>query len=71
MGVTAGTSYGIAATPDQALWNKPGPATPIPGLYLAGASTRFSHGIPGTMGGGVQAATAILGRSAIKAVTKT
>ncbi len=28
MGVTDGTSYGIAATPDQVLWNRPGPATP-------------------------------------------
>jgi phytoene dehydrogenase-like protein len=69
MGVSDGTSYGIAATPDQVMWNRPGPATPIPGLYLAGASTRTGHGITGTMGGGVQAATAILGRSAIKAVT--
>jgi all-trans-retinol 13,14-reductase len=69
MGVTDGTSYGIAATPDQVMWNRPGPTTPIPGLYLAGASTRASHGITGTMGGGIQAATAILGRSAINAVT--
>jgi all-trans-retinol 13,14-reductase len=68
MGVTDGTSYGIAATPDQMLWNRPGPASAIPGLYLAGASTRTGHGIPGTMIGGIGAASAILGQPAVTAV---
>jgi all-trans-retinol 13,14-reductase len=68
MGVTDGTSYGIAATPDQMLWDRPGPTGPIPGLYLAGASTRTGHGITGTMIGGIGAASAILGQPAVKAV---
>ena len=68
MGVTDGTSYGIAATPDQTLTNRPGAKTQIPGLYLAGASTRYGHGITATMVGGIDAATAILGRPAQQAL---
>lgn len=67
MGVTDGTSYGIAATPDQMLLGRPGPKTPIPGLFLVGASARDGHGITGVMSGGVSAASAILGESAVKA----
>lgn len=69
MGVTDGTSYGIAATPDQTVFGRPGPKTPIGGLFLAGASTRRGHGITGTMAGGIDTATAVLGRPAIAAVT--
>jgi all-trans-retinol 13,14-reductase len=53
---TGGTSYGIAATPAQFLRNRPGAATPIAGLLLAGASTRSGHGIAGAMLSGVYAA---------------
>lgn len=58
---TGGTSYGIAATPDQFLWKRPGHRTEIPGLYLCGASTRAGHGIMGAMMGGLMAAGAIVG----------
>jgi len=59
---SGGTSYGIAMTPDQFGPARPGPATEIRGLYLAGASTVYGHGIAGTMAGGVGAASAALGR---------
>jgi all-trans-retinol 13,14-reductase len=67
-GVTDGTSYGIAATPGQMAWRRPGPKTHLPGLFLAGASTRSHHGITGTMASGIDAATAVLGRSATATV---
>jgi len=60
-GSTGGTSYGIAATPEQFLERRPGTATPITGLFLAGASTRAGHGILGAMTSGVHAADRILG----------
>ena len=59
LATTDGTSYGIAATPDQLLFARPGPRTPVRGLTLAGASTRAGHGITGVMAGGVQAAAAV------------
>ncbi len=59
---TGGTSYGIAMTPDQFGPGRPGPATEIRGLYLAGASTVYGHGIAGAMAGGMGAASAALGR---------
>ena len=68
LGSSGGTSYGIAATPRQFGVLRPGPRTPIAGLFLAGASTRSGHGVTGTMFGGVEAASAVLGRSAVKAV---
>ncbi|MGM0578486.1 MAG: phytoene desaturase family protein [Myxococcota bacterium] len=55
-----GTSYGIAATPDQMLDKRPGYRTPIRGLFLCGASTRAGHGIVGTMSSGRAAAQTIL-----------
>lgn len=61
---TGGTSYGIAATPRQFGIGRPAARTPIRGLYLAGASTRTGHGITGTMLGGVEAASAIIGERA-------
>jgi phytoene dehydrogenase-like protein len=60
-GATDGTSYGIAATPGQFLERRPGAATPIAGLFLAGASMRAGHGIVGAMTSGVQAADRVLG----------
>ena len=44
---TGGTSYGLAATPEQMLLKRPGPKTPIKGMWLVGASTRYLHGISG------------------------
>jgi phytoene dehydrogenase-like protein len=66
---TGGTSYGIAATPGQFLLGRPAPATEIPGLFLAGASTITGHGIAGVMAGGVMAATAVAGPD-IRALTR-
>jgi hypothetical protein len=40
---------------------RPGPVTPIPGLFLAGASTRTMHGLIGGLTGGIAAAAAVLG----------
>ncbi|AFM15909.1 phytoene dehydrogenase-like oxidoreductase [Mycolicibacterium chubuense NBB4] len=53
---SGGTSYGIAATPDQFFARRPGAKTRIPGLYLAGASTASGHGITGVATGGMEAA---------------
>lgn len=59
---TGGTSYGIELATDQFGPNRPSPETEIEGLYLAGASTVFAHGIGGVMRGGVGCASAVLGR---------
>jgi phytoene dehydrogenase-like protein len=56
---TDGTGYGLAATPDQFMKNRPGYRGPIAGLYLCGASTRAGHGIVGAMMSGRQAARRI------------
>jgi all-trans-retinol 13,14-reductase len=67
LGATDGTSYGIACTPDQMALGRPGVKTSIRGLFLAGASTRYGHGITGVMGGGIATASAVLGTSAVVA----
>jgi phytoene dehydrogenase-like protein len=59
---TGGTSYGIELSTDQFGPARPSPRTEIEGLYLAGASTVFAHGIAGVMRGGVGCASAVLGR---------
>ena len=59
---TGGTSYGIELACDQFGPNRPAPTTEIAGLYLAGASTVFGHGIAGVMRGGVGCASAVIGR---------
>ncbi len=59
---TGGTSYGIELATDQFGPNRPSPKTEIEGLYLAGASTVFGHGISGVMRGGIGTASAIVGR---------
>ncbi|HCH65418.1 MAG: FAD-dependent oxidoreductase [Deltaproteobacteria bacterium] len=51
-----GTGYGLAATPEQFMDKRPGSRGPIPGLYLAGASTRSGHGIVGALSSGKVAA---------------
>jgi len=60
MRCTGGTPYGIAVTPEQMLY-RPGPVTAVPGLFLAGASTRSMHGLVGALTGGMAAASAVLG----------
>ncbi len=57
---TDGTGYGLAATPEQFLKNRPGYRGPLEGLYLCGASTRAGHGIVGSMASGEQSAKRIL-----------
>ncbi len=59
-GATDGTGYGLAATPAQFLEQRPGYRGPLPGLYLAGASTRAGHGIVGAMASGRNAARRVL-----------
>ena len=56
---TGGTSYGLAATPDQMLLKRPAARTAIKGLWIVGASTRYMHGISGTLGGGMLTAASI------------
>ena len=65
---TGGTSYGIELAVDQFGPNRPAPATEIAGLYLAGASTVFGHGIVGSMRGGVGTASAVLDRDLMREV---
>ena len=62
---TGGTSYGLALTPEQFLHRRPGPQTPIRGLYLCGASLRSGHGIMGAMMSGVFAAAEVAGRDVV------
>ncbi len=59
-GASGGTGYGLACTPEQFMKGRPGYRGPLPGLYLAGASTRAGHGIVGAMMGGRAAARRIL-----------
>ncbi len=56
---SAGTGYGLAATPGQFLGNRPGSRGPVAGLYLAGANLRAGHGIAGALASGAQAVKAI------------
>lgn len=65
---TGGTSYGIELAVDQFGPNRVSPATEIPGLYLAGASTVFGHGIAGVMRGGVGTASAVAGSELLRDV---
>jgi all-trans-retinol 13,14-reductase len=59
---TGGACYGLEMTLDQLGPFRPDVTTPIPGLYLAGASTKHQHGIVATLNGGAGTAGAILGR---------
>ncbi len=59
-GASEGSPYGLAATPEQFMKKRPGYRGPIPGLFLAGASTRAGHGIVGAMMGGRAAARRVL-----------
>jgi phytoene desaturase len=59
---TGGTSYGLEHSPDQWGLRRPRPKTEIDGLFLAGASTFYAHGVLGVMLGGVACASAVLKR---------
>jgi all-trans-retinol 13,14-reductase len=59
---SGGACYGLEMTIDQLGPFRPDVTTPIPGLYLAGASTKHQHGIVATLNGGAGTAGAILGR---------
>ena len=59
---SGGACYGLEMTIDQLGPFRPDVATSIPGLYLAGASTKHQHGIVATLKGGAGTAGAILGR---------
>ncbi len=56
---SAGTSYGLASTPDQFMANRPGYTTPIKNLYLCGVNSRGGHGIVGAMSSGHESASTI------------
>ncbi len=58
-GATAGSGYGLAATPEQFLANRPGARGPVAGLYFAGGNLRSGHGISGALASGAQAVLAI------------
>jgi phytoene dehydrogenase-like protein len=57
---TGGTPYGIAATTGQFDAKRPGAVTHLPGLLLAGASTRNAHGVLGAVMSGREAAKAAM-----------
>ncbi|KKL04296.1 hypothetical protein LCGC14_2617490, partial [marine sediment metagenome] len=59
---SGGTSYGMEHSPDQSGMRRPRAKTEIEGLYLAGASTVYAHGIAGVMFGGLACAGAVLRR---------
>jgi all-trans-retinol 13,14-reductase len=67
-GSTGGTSYGIAATPDQYLRHRPGCRTEIEGLYLCGSNTRMGHGVGGVTLSGLYAAATIVDRRLVQEV---
>jgi all-trans-retinol 13,14-reductase len=60
---TGGACYGIEHSPLQSGPLRPRVEAGIDGLYLAGASTTFAHGIHGATRSGVAAAGAVLGRN--------
>ncbi|MCQ4118135.1 phytoene desaturase family protein [Rhodococcus tibetensis] len=59
---SGGSSFGLAVRPSQYGPTRPGSRTAIPGLFLAGTSTRWGPGTTGAMLSGVKAAGAILSR---------
>jgi phytoene dehydrogenase-like protein len=61
-----GTGYGLAATPGQFQKHRPGYRGPLPGLYLAGASTRAGHGILGALTSGQRAAERIAADAGVR-----
>lgn len=59
---TGGACYGIELARDQFGPKRPGARTEIEGLFLAGASTVWGHGVVGAVTGGVGTAGCVLGR---------
>ena len=60
---TGGVAYGIDLSWNQFGPLRPGPRTPVKGLFLAGASLSWGPGVEGAMASGVGAAGAVLGRN--------
>ena len=60
---TEGSSYGIELATDQFGPLRLEYRTPVEGLVLGGVSSRRGHGIVGAMAGGVEAASATIGRN--------
>lgn len=67
---SAGTSYGFEITPEQILDRRPGPVTPLPGLYLTGQGTTMGHGIMACMAGGAASAGMITGEPLLQQATE-
>jgi phytoene dehydrogenase-like protein len=65
---SGGSCYGLELATDQFGPRRPGPTTEIEGLYLTGASTKWAHGIHGSMTGGVGTAGAVLGRDLLREI---
>lgn len=65
---SGGTSYGLQFSPEQTGAARPHYRTEIDGLYVVGANTSSSHGIGGTMIGGVSCAGTILDRPLVAEV---
>jgi prolycopene isomerase len=57
----AGALYGFALSPDQVGAARPGAATPLAGLTLAGHWTQPGGGVYGVLASGVEAARLVLG----------
>ena len=55
-----GTAYGLAATPQQFMQNRPGFTGPLKNLFFCGHSTKSGHGIAGAMEGGARSAKIVL-----------
>lgn len=58
---SGGTSYGFEVTPDQLLERRPGPVSPLQGLYFTGQGITTGHGIASCMAGGFLSAGTITG----------
>lgn len=65
-----GALYGFALTPDQVGPGRPAPATPLPGLLLAGHWTQPGGGVYGVLASGVEAARLALGLPSAAALWK-
>jgi phytoene dehydrogenase-like protein len=62
---TEGASYGIELNMRQSGRSRPGARTPVPGLFLAGASCRTGPATEGVLLSGVVTAGAVLGRNLV------
>lgn len=69
MNYQRGEAYGLAATPERFRARSLTPHTPVRNLYLTGQDV-VTLGVAGAMMGGVVAASAILRRNLVSAITK-